>query len=152
MAEDVIEAGSFATEAEAALARGALDVEGIPARLGDAATAGWFWHWGPALRGVLVLVKQEDAKRAWDVLASRLASTGAGRESLSDGELAWRASVIGVGLFPPLLNLYSMWILVRHIIKLSEEDRELDWQGFAALMINLFTFLGAAMFLRYIIL
>ncbi len=158
MAEDVIEIGSFATEAEAALVRGVLDVEGIPARLGETATAGWLWHLGPAMRGVQVLVKQKDAKQAWEIIAPSIAPTDVGRELLSDVQRAWRASIIGLylsavgmGVISIIINFYSMCLLVRHIANLNEEDRELDWQGFAALIVNLVAFIVAALLFRYII-
>ncbi len=49
---------------------------------------------------------------------------------------AWRAAVIGAFFFPPLLTLYSMWVLF-HLEKEPGGEGEQNWRLTAAYAINI---------------
>ena len=46
---------------------------------------------------------------------------------------AWRAALLGLFLLPPLLSVYSTWLLLRHRFFL---DRCHDWRIYAASALN----------------
>ncbi len=66
----LVRAASFANSAQAHLARMQLAMEDIPAYLGNAAMATWFWHYNIATGGARVYVSAADAERAAAVLRS----------------------------------------------------------------------------------
>ncbi len=150
MANRPVEIARFLNSAEATLFRGILDAEGIRAGLFGDAMAGWFWHWMPAIRGVRLVVGEDAADRALEVLRSQEpidetqnidfgdSSGGAGGEGREYGvpsELtrAWRSAVIGSLCLPPLLTAYSTWLLVRHK---RVFDRRRNWRVVAAWILN----------------
>jgi hypothetical protein len=157
---DLIELARFPTSAEASIVRSQLECEGIRAELGDEAAASWLWHLGTAIGGVRLLVMREDAERARTVIGAANAidesyETGfdddAGDDDLGgdNAELpedlirAWRASLIGLMLLPPLLNVYSTWLLVRNGLFVN---RCRNWRVFAACTVNALAFAAAVGF------
>jgi len=121
-----VEVASFPTSFEASLAKNLLESNGIASFLGEEAVASWFWQYGPAIKGVRLLVQHEQADAARCVLdASKDESdecaaeeaafwdTEAERAEALPADLlrAWRAAVIGLVVCPVLLNIYSMWLL-----------------------------------------
>ena len=131
MSGELVELTRFPSASEAALARGRLDAEGIRSELSGEAAANALSHLGSTLVGVRLLVSQQDAERAIAILGEEPSSAdlqGVDFGDDSDDEppdseqaelcedllRAWRASLIGLVLCPPLLNLYSMWLLMRH--------------------------------------
>lgn len=100
-----------------------LEDHGIRSVTGGEAASGWYWHATPALGGVRVYVKNSDLSKAQQVIQD-FAPVPMPQEDESDEtdedtqtqELrrAWRMSIIGFCFFPPLLNLYSSWILFRN--------------------------------------
>jgi len=131
MATDLVELARFPTSAEASIVRAQLECDGIQSELGDEAAASCLWHLGTAIGGVRLLVKREDAARALDIIRTPSAIDETREMDFGDNfdddhpqddssELpedlirAWRASVIGIALLPPLLNLYSTWLLLRN--------------------------------------
>jgi hypothetical protein len=67
----LVRIASFITPEEAAMARAALEAEGIPACLDGAATAGNLWHVGLALGGVRLLVMDQHVESALKILEQR---------------------------------------------------------------------------------
>ena len=60
---------------------------------------------------------------------------------------AWRAAVIGIGLLPPLLSLYSLWLLFKNDF-FSEQSR--NWRMPAALAINVLVIAAVVWFVLYV--
>jgi hypothetical protein len=58
---------------------------------------------------------------------------------------AWRASVLGLFLLPPLLHLYSMYLLVRASLGGGELSRRANRRFYGALLINLLVGLVTAL-------
>lgn len=131
MATNLVELARFPTSAEAAIVRAQLECDGIRAELGDEAAASWLWHLGTAIGGVRLLVRREDAEHALDIMGTPNAIDESldidfgddteddhphdDRSGLPEDLIrAWRASLIGLVLLPPLLNLYSTWLLLRN--------------------------------------
>jgi hypothetical protein len=157
MSDELVEVGRFASAEEAAVAQGVLDAAGIRTSLEGEAMAGWFWHLGEAISGVRLVVLADDVEQAREIMASLAGLQSGGKSELEemfpdsrddDLELpdldhateltrAWRASVIGIALLPPLLNLYSMWILLRHGLLLGRDSRRVSRRAVAAAAINL---------------
>jgi hypothetical protein len=146
----LVEVRRFSTAAEASIVCGRLECEGIRAQLAGEEAANCLWHLGTAIGGVRLLVNREDARRAVDVLRSVAAiddlddidfgdrsdepcRDDAPAELPEDLLRAWRASLIGVVLLPPILNIYSMWLLFRHRFFLR---RCRDWRVLAACVVN----------------
>jgi hypothetical protein len=66
----LVRVGSYLNVSEAELARCRLAMEGIPARLDNAALVLWFWHYSNATGRVKVLVSRRHVSRARLVLSS----------------------------------------------------------------------------------
>jgi len=153
MSNDLIEIARFPSSAEAAVARNCLDDAGIFACLDGEAMANWFWYFGSAIGGVKLLVERQDAERASSTLASALElgdvdSIDFGDDSPEDADdhgndlppeliRAFRASIMGMLLLPPLLNIYSMYLIFRHRLFQSAWN----WRLGIAVCANLFVFL-----------
>jgi len=155
MSNDLIEIARFHSATEAAIARNGLEDAGIPACLDGEAMAGWFWHFGSAIGGVKLLVNREDEERASVILSSPSAiedddSIDLGDDSAEDADeyeqelspeltRAFRASIMGVLVLPPILNVYSMYLIFRH--RLFRSPR--NWRVGMALCVNSFVLLLA---------
>ena len=153
MSNDLIEIARFDSAAEAAVARNRLDDAGIRASLDGEAMASWFWYFGSAIGGVKLLVNRQDAERASSILSSApepgdFDSIDFGDDSPEDADdqtndvspelmRAFRASIIGLFLFPPLLNIYSTYLLFRHRLFQSFWN----WRVKTAVCANVFVFL-----------
>ena len=163
MPGDLVELARFPSSAEASIVRCRLDAEGIRVKLDGEAMASWFWHLGSAIGGVRLLVDEDDIDRALEILGSatsidEMHDIDFGDESGDDvgdseeSELpealvrAWRASLIGFLLLPPLLNVYSTWLLFRHRFFVG---RCRNWRVLATCSANVvfFTFLASVIFL-----
>ena len=153
MSHDLVEIARFQSAAYAGLARILLEEAGIAARLDGEAMASWFCYFGSSIGGVRLLVSEEDAHRASEVLSAKAtidddAMIDFGDDSPEDEQQseseqaeeltrALRASIIGIFLLPPLLNIYSMYLIVRHqLIQFP-----LNWKITTALAANGFVFL-----------
>lgn len=152
MSNDLIEIARFPSSAEAALARNRLDDANILACLDGEAMASWFWYLGSAIGGVKLLVDRQDAERASSILSSApelgdVDSIDFGDDSPEDADdhendlspeltRAFRASILGIILLPPLLNIYSMYLLFRHRLFQSW-----NWRLVTAVCANVFVFL-----------
>ena len=140
--DEFVEIARLPSSTEANLLRNQLDAAGIAAILDGEVTAEWLSHIGPT-SGVKLLVGHDDVERAGQILA--LAS-GADEDTAKhpfefreennddlqdqvDPELvrAWHAAILGVIFFPPLLNLYSIWILFRERLFL-DSPRPRNWR------------------------
>ncbi len=130
---------TFNTPAEAELTRIFLEEGGITAYLADAETVGMNWMFGVGVGGVKLQVAEADVRRATGILAGRKARAAAGDDyglrprvawaagrddeeeeedepgsaADSDATRAWRAAVIGLLLLPPLLHIYSAFLLLQ---------------------------------------
>ena len=69
VAERPVVVARFTTPIEAAIARGALEREGIEAELRDDALVGVAWHLSNAVGGVKLVVRPRDAAQAIQLLA-----------------------------------------------------------------------------------
>ena len=132
MPGDLVELARYPSSMEASLARSHLEAEGIRAELDGEGAANWLSFIGSAIGGVRILVNDNDVHRASEILKSigsveTAPDTDFGDDSEGDegtnserSDLpedltrAWRASLIGIILFPPLLNIYSAWLLIRN--------------------------------------
>jgi Putative prokaryotic signal transducing protein len=154
MLGDLVELAQFPSSAEAAIVRGRLDAEGIRSELDGEAMASWFWYFGSAVGGVRLLVSEDDVDRAAELLGTDASIDEThhidfGDESDHDDSESkgsqipecltrvWRASLIGFLLFPPLLNLYSTWILIRNGFFIG---RCRNWRVAAACVANAVVF------------
>ncbi len=153
MSNDLVEIARFHSTAEAAIARNRLDAADIPACLDGEVMANWFWYLGSAIGGVKLLVNDSDADRAATILSSvdTISEEDAidfGDDSTQEGEdqehevspeltRAFRASILGVFLLPPLLNIYSTYLIFRHHLVQSPWN----WRLRIAVSVNLSVFL-----------
>jgi hypothetical protein len=140
----------FGSVFEAEAARNLLEANDVPAFVESDATAMWLWHLGANIVGPRVMVRRGDMGRAADILAvardeATVAAATAGPPEADDREdvrpprelvRAFRASVIGILLLPPLLNIYSMYLLYRGDFFRSTGD----WRAPAALLTNAIVF------------
>ena len=128
-----------------------------------------FWHIGSALGGVKLLIRSSDADKAAAILSHCDETTSEQQgedgytpdEDLAEQEAededprlslpatrALRAAIIGVLFFPPLLNLYSMWVLIRHGLL---GTRPIHWRAIVAFVVNLFVFSCIAVFVYVVV-
>lgn len=167
--ERLVTIASFADPASANIARSVLDSEGIAACLG-AETANTMLPYGTAMGGVKLMVFAEQADKAKAILAAHSAADFAdsevhdqqfddeddeGEDSIIERERddqlrrAWYAAVLGLFLCPPLLSIYSMYLLLRHGLLVDEPEAKSDWRSTAALLVNLLALvLGIAFWSR----
>jgi hypothetical protein len=151
MSADLVTIATFAEPAEATLARGVLQQEGIPCYLEGEEVIAALWLLGNATGGVKLQVPREHAERAVAILedaapqheepgtaepepadfeaeAADDAEAGEARETDPGDALAvraFRAAVLGIFILPPLVSLYSMWLLLR----LSRNEKPLSTLG-----------------------
>lgn len=171
MSSELVEIARFPTSFEASIARNALESEDICACLDGEAMASWFWYLGSAVGGVRLLVNSNDAERAHMILSNtsnrqsendspvELSSTDKDFTSLDErntAELplelihAWRASIIGLLLLPPLLNLYSFWLICRHRLLSASRNHPVNWRAPAAFCVNLVMFALVVLFICWV--
>ncbi|HET6881015.1 MAG TPA: hypothetical protein VFI31_12715 [Pirellulales bacterium] len=130
MPNDLVTIASFPNAAEAEVARLALDAEGIKSCLADEGLVTNVWLLGNAVGYVKLQVAVSDAERAqvllgtstgeWPSDAEEEAFAGDEEETESpitaagdeEARRAWRAAIFGVLFCPPLLNLYSVYVLI----------------------------------------
>jgi hypothetical protein len=148
MADNLIPVATFRTVAEAALVRSMLEAEGIPALLDGEESAAMLGPLTGSREGVRLLVAEEHQERAAAILnapaedgAARsdeplLFRQGSGKRRDDDEESptavgdalarrAWQTAVLGLFVCPPLLSLYSGWLL----LKLAWSTHELSDVG-----------------------
>jgi len=91
--DNLIAIAKFHSSAEAAIARSRLEEEGIESRLGEEATATWFWHLGTAAAGIKLIVHEYDAPLArhlLGILPDHLAGSGENEtDDLDDEDEDW---------------------------------------------------------------
>lgn len=104
---------SFITSLDAELAKVYLESHNIEVRLEGEMLMGAVLALGPAWGGVRMYVEEKDAPRARELLGayhqqllSERAQQKESPEQLVDR--AWRASLLGLAVFPFALHLYSM--------------------------------------------
>ena len=121
---------TYSNPSEAGLAIQILAEAGIKAKADQEAASTWLWHLSVAIGGIHVLVLQPDLEEARRILAEdsshlaevqeEVASQQKSEEEPEDSELAklrnraLRASIFGIIIFPPLLNLYSVYLIFKH--------------------------------------
>jgi hypothetical protein len=140
---ELVTVAVFSTPEEAYICKNRLEAEGINAQLMDAETVGMAWFYGTALGGVKVQVRAEQMEEAQRVLElhepvssedvdveetdvsdecaeeDRLTASNAEEateiESPGDAcaDRAFRAAIFGMIALPPVLHLYSLYLLVR---------------------------------------
>ena len=126
----------FQTPTEGALAAARLEEEGIAAQLGSDATATWLSYMGPEIAAAELFVREEDAERAREILSAvhheldDIADEDDDEvpEAASPLSRAFFAAVLSWFIFPPVLNFYSAYLIVRH--RLWETDD--GWRYYAA--------------------
>jgi len=129
--DDLVVVATFIGMDEAAVARGALEHEGIQTFLANEHLVAIAWQLSQATGGVRLAVAAQDAQRARDILASsagRLAvvpqDDDAGDEDdspLGGGdaliERAWKSSLVGFLAVPPVFHLWALWLLRRAYVE-----------------------------------
>ena len=144
-------------EFEAEMIVGELERNGIRAT----STGGFISNFKAEAPGnVRILVKQSDLEQAIELLDQiqdeRDLRDAEGDEEEPIGEKepfeaerdersresyrALVAAIVGLILFPPLPNLYSMWLLLKHDL-LAGDSGSVDWRAQAALLVNLIVIL-----------
>src|SRR3989440_8546762 len=113
---------------EAAVARGALEQEGIETFLANEYMVTLVWTLSQATGGVRLSVASKDAERARKILGSAADANAAiqddagGRIAADEDEIpaadelverAWKSSLLGFLAFPPLFHLWALWLLRR---------------------------------------
>ena len=120
---------SFTGLAEAQVARATLASEGIQSRLAGEQLVGVAWHLSNAIGGVRLLVAPEDLERAkklleapeggfeWTGDASEVREETGNEAEPGPGDAlarkAWQSALIGFIAAPPLLHLWSLWLVSR---------------------------------------
>ena len=94
MSRELRSVGTFATPVEADALRLLLEAEGIRALLADEATVGMNWLLGNAVRGVKVVVADDDYARAMQIIADA-ATNSADRAGENASRAPWSCSVCG---------------------------------------------------------
>ncbi len=146
---------SYASAVEAGFAQQILGEAGIRARVGGESTATNLSYVGTAIGGAKLLVRRRDLADAaqvlrdqdtsaegfqWPDFPEEQADSEDGEPSVSGGpspELlrAFRAAVIGIFLAPLGLPLYSIFLIVRHLLFLPDRGGN-DWQFYVTLAAN----------------
>jgi hypothetical protein len=128
--DDLVVVATFIGMDEAAVARCALEHEGIQTFLANEHLVAIAWQLSQATGGVRLSVATKDVERARKILrsgADRLAvisqdddASDAGGEDdapLSAGdaliERAWKSSLVGFLAVPPVFHLWALWLLRR---------------------------------------
>lgn len=165
MAGKLVIVARFPTPVAAKLAQNLLDDEGITSSLEGENIVGTAWYLGNAVGDVKVLVDEEDAVRAEDVLNAQnneWGSTATDSRSHDSGleddegpvpelpecdqaiERAFRAAVFGMLFFPPLLHFYSIRCLLGAVNLPGELNPRLRWKLATAWLIDIvFVILGS---------
>jgi hypothetical protein len=170
MSDELRTVATFANAADAALARNALEAAGIRTALADHYTL----TTDPLLHGAVgfikVQVREADLAHAADVLADRgpavtPADTGPDAEPSADGDAeaddfppesegerlvryAYRAAVMGILACPPLLHLYSLYLLLRVAVAHGDLPPAANRRFYAAFLIDLAVLATAALIVR----
>lgn len=166
--ERLVTIASFSDPVGANIARSVLDSEGIAACLGAETTNTMLNYYGSALGGVKLMVFADQVDKAKAILAAHSAAdfsdSAAPHANFDDDEedededspqqrerdghirRAWTAAVLGLLLCPPLLNLYSMYLLVRHGLLVDEPQYRPNWRTNAAVCVNLLAIAGVVGF------
>jgi putative signal transducing protein len=120
--EEPVVVRSFTGTGEAAIARGMLEAEGIPAVLRNEHLVAIAWPLSQATGGVSLAVPARDAERARRLLDSEVLHL-AEEPGLDDGdarsagdslaERAWKSALVGFLAIPPLFHFWSLWLLGR---------------------------------------
>ena len=121
--------GAFTGMDEAAVARGALEQEGIETFLANEHMVTLVWTLSQATGGVRLSVASKDAERARKILGSAadanaaIQDDGGGRIAADEDEpipaadelveRAWKSSLLGFLAFPRLFHLWALWLLRR---------------------------------------
>jgi hypothetical protein len=108
---------------EAAVARGALQQQGIETFLANEHLVAIAWQLSQATGGIRVSVAAKDAERARRILASAagllalVPEDDDEEDALSAGDVlverAWKSSLVGFLAVPPLFHLWALWLLRR---------------------------------------
>lgn len=156
--------------ATAHIARSVLDSEGIFACLDAETTNTMLPYVGTAFGGVKLLVEEDQVDKARTLLTAHDAEDFVGdvadqpsevadddgddeddppelREREDHIRRAWIAAIFGLLLCPPLLNLYSFYLLLKHGLLIDDPQWPTDWRINAALVVNLLVFAVPALVL-----
>ena len=125
----LIVVGAFTGMDEAAVARGALEQEGIETFLANEHMVTLVWTLSQATGGVRLSVASKDAEGAREILGSAADANAAiqddagGRIAADEDEpipaadelveRAWKSSLLALLAFPPLFHLWAVWQLRR---------------------------------------
>lgn len=163
MAGKLVTVGTFDMPAEAHLAKGLLEANGLTAFLADELTVGVAWHLSNAIGGIKLQVAESDVERATGILAARedasieaegvLADLPEVEESGSEPppsaadktvDRAVRAALLGLLLLP--LQLYSLWLPGRLLFSSQKVSPHKRRRIRLAVLLNLpmLVFLGVA--------
>ena len=160
---DLVTIACFPSSGEAAVARSLLAADEIRACLHDEVTSDSLWHLGTAIGGVKLLVHRQDADRALALLSGTIVpasdaatSFDATHENNGNADApyvspmitrAFRASILGMIFFPPVLSVYSTYLIFRH--RLLAKPR--NWRVTVAVCANTLVLLFAMLFVGMIV-
>jgi Putative prokaryotic signal transducing protein len=134
--DEPVVVATFTGMDEAAIARGALEQEGIAAFLANEHLVTIAWQLSQATGGIRLSVAAKDAERAREILAAsgspalRLERDGDARAYGGDDEedavlgaadslveRAWKSSLVGFLAIPPVFHIWSLWLLRRAYVE-----------------------------------
>jgi len=155
LGEGPLVVATFALPTEAEMARELLERNGIEALLRDEGLVGVHPWLSNAVGGVKVVVPFEDAERAREILGDAgrggeppAEDPDAAADERSDADVlagrALNAAGIGLLVFPPVLHIWSAWLLLRVFSSsapLGESGRK---HALLALTIDLLVFAAVA--------
>jgi hypothetical protein len=64
---------------------------------------------------------------------------------------AWRAAVLGIILLPPLVNIYSLWLILKVVSRDEDLSTTATRKVYAAVAVDGLVLLGVALFIRAIV-
>ena len=153
---------SYASAVEAGFAQQILEEAGIQARVGGESTATNLSYVGTAIGGAKLLVRRRDLADAAQVLRDQNTSTegfqwpdfpddedeSEADESASQGQQrssalepspellrAYHAAIIGLFIFPLMVQIYSLYLIVRYRLFLPDRGGN-DWRFYVAMIAN----------------
>lgn len=164
--QPLVTVATFSSVGEAEVARITLEADGIACFLADAEAVNMLWYASSAIGGVKLQVAARDARAAERLLGSRMrrmrdrAVDDYGLQRMSPGgqaqddepaehkdaapggpdalvNNAWRAAVFGLILCPPILHLYSLWLLLQAMSLEQQVSEPLRGKMLATIVIDL---------------
>jgi putative signal transducing protein len=162
MDKPLVTLDTFSDPIRAQLIKNRLEGAGIPAYLEGDTAVGAFAGLGSSLASIKLEVAEPDLKRARELL-SRPAEPLDEEEAEDKLEeidpnsteavaaRALRAAVLGIILLPPLVNIYSLWLILKVVFRDENLSKTASRKVYAAVAVDGLVLLAVALFIRAII-